>query len=81
MLTAETGAQLYNGIGLGNVATTEGVPMAKYNDFCLETQPFPDEINHPMFPTVGLRPGASYQTTTVSNLEAPAPSCPARTSR
>ena len=65
VLTTEPGVQLYNGIGLGNMAGHDGVPIVKYGGFCLETQHFPDSINHPAFPSVVLRPGAAYQTTTV----------------
>lgn len=65
VLTTEPGVQLYNGIGLGNMTGHDGVPILKYGGFCLETQHFPDAINHPTFPLVVLRPGATYQTTTV----------------
>ena len=65
VLTTEPGVQLYNGIGLGNMTGHDGVPIVKYGGFCLETQHFPDSINHPSFPSVVLRPGATYSTTTV----------------
>jgi aldose 1-epimerase len=33
--------------------------------FCLETQHYPDSPNKPDFPTTTLKPGETYQTTTV----------------
>ena len=66
VLTTEPGVQLYNGIGLdGKLTGHGGTPYVKYGGFCLETQHFPDAINHPEFPSVVLRPGATYNTTTV----------------
>jgi aldose 1-epimerase len=66
VLTTEPGVQLYNGIGLdGKLIGHAGTPYVKFGGFCLETQHFPDAINQPAFPSVVLRPGATYQTTTV----------------
>ena len=66
VLTTEPGIQLYNGIGLdGKIKGHEGVPYVKFGGFCLETQHFPDAINQPALPSVVLRPGATYQTTTI----------------
>jgi len=66
VLTTEPGVQLYNGIGLdGKTIGHDGVSYVKYGGFCLETQHFPDAINQPSFPSVVLRPGETYQTTTV----------------
>ena len=33
--------------------------------FALETQHYPDSPNQPNFPTTILRPGQTYQTTTI----------------
>ncbi len=66
VLTTEPGVQLYNGIGLdGKLVGVGGVAYPKFGGFCLETQHFPDAINQPSFPTVVLRPGAVFQSTTV----------------
>ena len=66
VLTTEPGIQLYNGIGLdGKIKGHEGVSYVKFGGFCFETQHFPDAINQPGLPTVVLRPGATYQTTTI----------------
>ena len=35
-------------------------PYTIHNAICLETQHYPDSINHPHFPTVIIRPGAVY---------------------
>lgn len=48
--TTEPGMQLYTGDG---------------SAFCLETQHFPDAVNHPNFPSVVLRPGAEYRSRTI----------------
>ncbi len=66
VLTTEPGIQLYTGIGLdGKLIGHGGVPYVQAGGFCLETQHFPDAINHAAFPSVVLRPGATYSTTTV----------------
>lgn len=66
VLTTEPGVQLYNGIHLdGKLIGHDGVTYVKYGGFCLETQHFPDAINQPGFPSVVLKPGDTYQTTTV----------------
>ena len=65
VLTTEPGIQLYNGIGLGTETTHDGKPVVKFGGFCLETQHFPDAVNQPSFPSVVLRPGQTYRTTTV----------------
>jgi aldose 1-epimerase len=48
--TDQPGVQLYTGNPRG---------------FCLETQNYPDAINHPHFPSPVLRPGEKYLTTTI----------------
>jgi aldose 1-epimerase len=65
VLTTEPGIQLYNGIGLGTEVVHDGLKVVKYGGFCLETQHFPDAINQPNFPSVVLKPGDIYQTTTI----------------
>jgi aldose 1-epimerase len=69
--TTEPGVQLYTANGLnGSVTGTSGKPYPKYGAFCLETQHYPDSVNHPEFPTVVLRPGQTYHTTTVHKFTA-----------
>ena len=58
--------QFYTGNFLdGTVKGKGGQTYAKRAGFCLETQHFPDSPNKPAFPTTLLKPGATYQTTTV----------------
>ena len=48
--TTQPGVQLYTG---------------NRRAFCLETQHFPDSINHPSFPSTVVRPGETFKSTTI----------------
>jgi aldose 1-epimerase len=50
--TTEPGVQLYTGNHLKHAA------------LCLETQHYPDSVNHPGFPSTILRPGQTFSSTT-----------------
>jgi aldose 1-epimerase len=64
--TTEPGVQLYTGIHLdGKLQGHGGVSYGKFGGFCLETQHYPDSINQPSFPSVVLRPGQVFESTTV----------------
>jgi aldose 1-epimerase len=64
--TTEPGVQFYTGNFLdGSLKGKSGVAYAKHAAFCLETQHFPDSVNHPNFPSTILEPGQTYKTTTV----------------
>jgi aldose 1-epimerase len=64
--TTEPGVQFYSGNFLaGTIKNRKGVPYQKHNAFCLETQHFPDSVNHPNFPSTILGPGKIYKTTTI----------------
>jgi aldose 1-epimerase len=64
--TTEPGVQFYTGNFLdGTIKNRKGVPYQKHAAFCLETQHFPDSVNHANFPSTILEPGRTYQTTTV----------------
>jgi aldose 1-epimerase len=64
--TVEPGIQFYSGNFLdGTIKNRKGVPYEKHAAFCLETQHFPDSVNHPGFPSTILEPGKTYRTTTV----------------
>jgi aldose 1-epimerase len=64
--TTEPGVQLYTGNYLdGKLVGIGGVAYGQHSGFCLETQHFPDSINKPNFPSVVLRPGQTYRSTTV----------------
>jgi aldose 1-epimerase len=51
--TNQPGVQLYTGNHLKHAA------------LCLETQHYPDSVHHPAFPSVILRPGQTFASTTV----------------
>ena len=71
VLTSEPGIQLYTGNFLdGTLTGKAGVAYQKNAGFCLETQHFPDSINHPNFPPVVLQPGRTYKSTTVYRFSA-----------
>ena len=59
--------QLYSGNFLGNkeFPFRGGEKQIKRAAFCLETEAFPDSVNHPNFTNTVLRPGEEYKTSTV----------------
>jgi aldose 1-epimerase len=64
--TTEPGVQFYTGNFLdGKLTGKGGQTYAKRAGLCLETQHFPDSPNKPAFPSTLLKPGATYQTTTI----------------
>jgi len=64
--TTEPGVQFYTGNFLdGSITGKSGKVYKKHYGFCLETQHFPDSPNKPDFPSVVLKPGDKYTTTTV----------------
>jgi aldose 1-epimerase len=66
VLTTEPGVQFYTGNFLdGSLKGKGGKTYGHRYGFCLETQHFPDSPNKPDFPSVTLKPGEKYQTTTV----------------
>ena len=65
VLTTEPGVQLYTANFLGDTKGKAGKIYKQYGAFCLETQHYPDSVNHHNFPSVILRPGAEYRTTTI----------------
>lgn len=63
--TTEPGVQLYTGNYLdGSNIGKGGQVYAKHHGFCLETQHYPDSVNRPGFPSVILRPGQVFRSTT-----------------
>jgi aldose 1-epimerase len=66
VFTDQPGMQFYSGNFLdGSITGKQGSVYHKYYGFCLETHHFPDSPNQPDFPSVVLRPGESYETTTI----------------
>jgi aldose 1-epimerase len=64
--TTEPGVQFYTGNFLdGKLTGKGGKAYQRRFGFCMETQHFPDSPNRPAFPSVVLKPGAEYKTTTV----------------
>lgn len=59
--TTEPGVQLYTSI-LTPPDAKETSPRVGF--FCLETQHYPDSVNHPAFPSTILRPGQTFRSTT-----------------
>jgi aldose 1-epimerase len=56
--TTEPGMQLYT-------SALNASPMAGRKAYvCLETQHFPDSVNHPTFHSTIVRPGAPFSSTT-----------------
>jgi len=71
VLTTEPGIQLYTANYLdGTITGVGGVLYPRHGGFCLETQHFPDSINKPNFPSVVLRPGETFGSTTVFRFSA-----------
>lgn len=66
VFTTEPGVQLYTANHMdGSVTGTGGVKYPRHGGFCLETQHPPDAINKAHFPSVILRPGQTFNSTTV----------------
>ena len=67
VITTEPAIQFYGGNFLDGKLTDckGGKPYQHRTGFCLETQHYPDAPNKPAFPTTTLKPGETYQTTTL----------------
>ncbi len=62
--TTEPGMQFYSGNFLNGQQGKGGVEYERHAGFCLETQHYPDSVNHPEWPSTILQPGGKYQTVT-----------------
>ena len=62
--TTQPGVQLYTGNYLDGNAGKDGVVYQRRGGFCLETQNFPDAINHDNFPSAVLKAGETYKELT-----------------
>lgn len=68
--TDQPGIQFYSGNSLD--ATSYGASNRAYRQsdgLALETQHYPDSPNQPNFPSTTLRPGQTYQTTTIYQID------------
>jgi aldose 1-epimerase len=64
--TTQPGVQLYTGNFLdGTLKGPSGRIYPRNAGFCLETQHYPDSPNHPDFPTAVLKPGETFDQTTI----------------
>lgn len=63
--TTAPGFQLYTGGGLDGVRGKGGARYTAHAGLCIEAQHPPDAIHHPAFPSVVLRPGETWEQTTV----------------
>ena len=64
--TTEPSVQFFTGNSLnGSQTGKSGVAYAKRTGFCFETQHVPDSPNHPNFPSTVLRPGETFNSTTI----------------
>lgn len=66
VLTTEPGIQFYSGNFLdGTLVGSGGNVYRQADGLCLEAQHFPDTPNHPNFPSITLRPGETFESTTI----------------
>jgi aldose 1-epimerase len=66
VLTTEPGVQFYAGNMMPpSMPGKGGRTYVRRGGLCLETQHYPDSPNQPAFPSTVLRPGETYQTTTI----------------
>ena len=64
VLSTEPGLQFYSGNFLDGTLTGKGGWRYQFrHGFCMEPQHYPDSPNQPDFPSVVLRPGATYRNT------------------
>jgi len=66
VLTTEPAVQVYTGNFLdGTLTGKQGRVYKQRYGLCLETQHYPDSVNHPAFPSTILLPGQTYHSLTV----------------
>jgi aldose 1-epimerase len=69
--TTQPGTQFYTSNYFdGSLRGKYGRIYVQHTGFCLETQHFPDSVNHPNFPSTILNPGDVYRQTTVHKFSA-----------
>ncbi|KAJ8886066.1 hypothetical protein PR048_012272 [Dryococelus australis] len=56
----QPGVQSYTGNSISEISGKGGNTYRKHNAFCLETQVYPDAVNHANFPNSILYPGVQY---------------------
>ncbi len=68
--TTEPGVQLYTANHVRPFTGIGGAAYARHPAVCLETQHYPDSVNHANFPSTILRPGQAFMSTTVFKFSA-----------
>ena len=68
--TTEPAIQFYSGNFLHGQKGKGGKTYAHRSACCLETQHFPDSVNHANFPSTILEPGQAFRSTTVLTFRA-----------
>jgi aldose 1-epimerase len=69
--STEPGVQFYTGNFLdGSITGKKGVTYRQYGAFALETQHFPDSVNHASFPSYVLKAGGTYRSVTLYSFTA-----------
>jgi len=64
--TTQPGVQLYTANWLnGSIKGKGGMAYGKFGAVCLETQNYPDAVNHANFPSAILRPGEVFHAETI----------------
>lgn len=61
VFTDQPGIQFYTGNFLDGLPGKNGASYKQHSSFALETQNYPDAINHPNFPNSVLKPGEVYR--------------------
>jgi aldose 1-epimerase len=71
VLTTQPGLQFYGGHLLdGSCMGAHDRRFSSHTGLCLETQHFPDAPNHTQFPSITLRHGQTYSSTTIWRFDA-----------
>jgi aldose 1-epimerase len=66
VVTDQPGIQFYSANKFyGTLVGKYGQAYPFHGALCLETQHFPDSVNHPGFPSTLLRPGETFRSTTI----------------
>jgi aldose 1-epimerase len=69
--TTEPGVQLYTANWLnGSIKGKGGAAYQRFGAVCLETQHYPDSVNHANFPSAILRPGEAFHSETIYKFSA-----------
>lgn len=65
VFTTQPGIQLYTGYWIPELEINGERKFGRYSGVALETQHYPDSVNHPSFPPIVLEAGEKYMQTTV----------------